>query len=81
MELMFYVLAPFLTRLSWRSLAAIAASSLALRLAGVSVARLITVCGRAASFRPCYFSFLLGMLAHRTLPFVARSCRSYLAGS
>ena len=76
MELMFYALAPFLVRLSWRSLAAIAAISLALRLAGVWLPVDYGL-WQGRFFPTALFLFLLGVLAHRTLPFVARLPKAF----
>jgi peptidoglycan/LPS O-acetylase OafA/YrhL len=71
MELMFYALAPWLARLSWRWLVVIALASMALRFAG----QLLPVsyplwCGRL--FPPALFLFVFGMLAHRALPVANR---------
>jgi peptidoglycan/LPS O-acetylase OafA/YrhL len=70
-ELMFYALAPFLARLDWRALAAIACLSLALRFAGGALP--VDFGLWAGRFFPTVlFLFLLGMLAHRALPLVAQ---------
>lgn len=71
MELMFYVLAPFLARLGWRWLALIAAASIALRLAGYWLP-VSSPTWQGRFFPTALFLFVLGMLAHRTLPFAAR---------
>lgn len=71
MELMFYALAPFLVRLNWRRLAAIAAMSLGLRFAGLWLPVSYGL-WQGRFFPTVLFLFLLGVLAHRTLPFVAR---------
>ena len=71
MELMFYAFAPFLARLSWRSIAAIAGISLALRFAGAWLPVSFAL-WQGRFFPTALFLFLLGMLAHRALPFVAR---------
>lgn len=71
MELMFYAMAPFLARLSWRALAAIAGASLALRFAGAWLP--VDFAIWAGRFFPtALYLFVLGMLAHRALPLVAR---------
>lgn len=71
MELMFYALAPFLARLDWRTLLAIACLSLALRFAGGALP--VDFGLWAGRFFPTVlFLFLLGMLAQRALPLVAR---------
>jgi len=72
MELMFYALAPFLARLGWRALVAIAAASIALRFAG----HLLPVdygLWQGRFFPTALFMFVFGMLAQRTLPFVSRT--------
>jgi peptidoglycan/LPS O-acetylase OafA/YrhL len=71
MELLFYALVPALARLSWQSLLGIACLSLALRLGGAALPvdyGLWT--GRF--FPTVLYLFVLGMLAHRLLPVVAR---------
>jgi peptidoglycan/LPS O-acetylase OafA/YrhL len=70
MELMFYALAPFLVRLSWRWLVGMASASIALRLCG----HLLPVdygLWQGRFFPTALFLFILGMLAHRLLPVVA----------
>lgn len=71
MELMFYAIAPFLARAGWKWIAVIAFLSLGLRLAGhfTSVDYLLW---QGRLFPTALFLFLLGMLAHKTLPLVAR---------
>jgi peptidoglycan/LPS O-acetylase OafA/YrhL len=74
MELMFYALAPFLARLGTRWLVAIAAASIALRLAG----HLIPVgygVWQGRLFPTALFLFLFGMLGHRASPIAARAPR------
>lgn len=70
-ELMFYALAPFLARLSWRWLVALAACSIGLRLAGhlLDVDYLLW---QGRFFPTMLFMFLLGMLAYRALPLAAK---------
>jgi peptidoglycan/LPS O-acetylase OafA/YrhL len=75
-ELVFYAFAPFLARLSWRSLAAIAALSLALRLGGVWL-EVDYGLWQARFFPTALFLFLMGMLAHRLLPYVARIPKAF----
>lgn len=76
MELMFYALAPFLARLGWRALAVIAGLSLVLRFAGAWLP--VDFAIWAGRFFPTVlFLFVLGMLAHRALPFVARLPRAF----
>jgi peptidoglycan/LPS O-acetylase OafA/YrhL len=72
MELMFYALAPFLARLSWRWLAAIAVSSIALRFAG----NLLPVdygLWQGRFFPTALFLFVFGMLGYRLLPLARRA--------
>lgn len=71
MELMFYALAPFLARLSWRWLAAIAAASIALRLAGYLLPVNYPI-WQGRFFPTALFLFVFGMLAQRMLPFAAK---------
>lgn len=71
LELMFYAIAPFLARLSWRWLALLAALSIGLRLCGY----LLPVdygLWQGRLFPTTLFLFLLGMLAHRALPLAER---------
>lgn len=71
MELMFYAIAPFLARLRWHWLAALAAASIALRLGG----HLLPVdynLWQGRFFPTALFLFVLGMLSHRLLPVVRR---------
>ena len=71
MELMFYALVPFLDRLNWRWLVAIAAASIGLRLAG----HLMDVnygVWQGRFFPTALFLFVLGMLGYRTMPVVVR---------
>lgn len=72
MELMFYAIAPFLVRLRWRWLAALALASIGLRLAGhwLDVDYLLW---QGRFFPTALFMFLLGMLGHRCLPLVERA--------
>jgi peptidoglycan/LPS O-acetylase OafA/YrhL len=71
MELMFYALAPFLARAGWKWIAALCAASIALRLAGafLDVEYLLW---QGRFFPTALFLFLLGMLAHKALPFANR---------
>lgn len=71
MELMFYALAPWLARLNWRWLAAVALASLALRFAGALLPVSYGLWG-GRFFPPALFLFVFGMLAHRALPYVSR---------
>jgi peptidoglycan/LPS O-acetylase OafA/YrhL len=76
MELMFYAIAPFLSRLSWRGLAAVAAASILLRLAG----HLLPVdygIWQGRFFPTALFLFVVGMLAHRMLPLAGRMPKAY----
>jgi peptidoglycan/LPS O-acetylase OafA/YrhL len=70
-ELMFYAVAPFLARRSWRWIVALAACSIALRLTGhlLDVDYLLW---QGRFFPTMLFMFLLGMLAYRALPLAAR---------
>jgi peptidoglycan/LPS O-acetylase OafA/YrhL len=74
-ELMFYAVAPFVARLSWRWIAAIAAASMGLRLAGhwLDVDYLLW---QGRFFPTALFMFLLGMLGHRLLPLVEKLPRA-----
>lgn len=71
MELMFYALAPWLARLSWRWLALIAIASIAIRFAGQLLPVSYPLWG-GRFFPPALFLFVFGMLAHRALPAVSR---------
>lgn len=75
MELMFYALAPFLARLSWRWLAAIAAASIALRLAGYLLPVSYPL-WQGRFFPTALFLFVFGMLAQRMLPLAAKLPKS-----
>ena len=70
MELMFYALAPWLARLSWRWLGAVALASMAIRFAG-ALLPLSYPLWAGRFFPPALFLFVFGMLAHRALPLVA----------
>jgi peptidoglycan/LPS O-acetylase OafA/YrhL len=70
-ELMFYALAPFLARLDWRWIAAIAVASIGLRLAGHWLPVDYSI-WQGRFFPTALFMFLLGMLSHRLLPIVER---------
>jgi peptidoglycan/LPS O-acetylase OafA/YrhL len=72
MELFFYALAPFFARMSWQWLAAIALASLGLRFGGVLLPVDFPL-WQGRLFPTGLFLFLLGMLAHRTLPLAARA--------
>jgi peptidoglycan/LPS O-acetylase OafA/YrhL len=71
MELMFYALAPFLARLNWRWLAAIAAASIVLRLAGYLLPVNYPI-WQGRFFPTALFLFVFGMLAHKMLPQASR---------
>lgn len=68
-ELMFYAIAPFVTRLKWGWIALLAAASIALRLAGhgLDVDYLLW---QGRLFPTALFMFLAGVLGYRCLPFV-----------
>lgn len=70
MELMFYAIAPFLARAGWKWIAAICAASIALRLGGAFL-NVDYLLWQGRFFPTALFLFLLGMLAHKALPFVA----------
>lgn len=70
MELLFYALAPFLARLRWQWIAALALASIGLRLAG-HLTNIDYLLWQGRFFPTCLFMFLLGMLGHRALPFVS----------
>ncbi|ANP45877.1 acyltransferase family protein [Candidatus Viadribacter manganicus] len=70
-ELMFYAVAPFLARLNWRWIVALAACSIALRLAG-HLLDVDYMLWQGRFFPTMLFMFLLGMLAYRALPLAAR---------
>lgn len=72
MELMFYALAPFLARAGWKWIAALCAASIALRLLGSSWFGVEYLLWQGRFFPTALFLFLLGMLAHKALPFVER---------
>lgn len=72
MELMFYALAPFLARLSWRWLAAIAAASVALRLAGHALPVEYGL-WQGRFFPTALFLFVFGMLGYRLSPLARRA--------
>jgi peptidoglycan/LPS O-acetylase OafA/YrhL len=76
MELMFYALAPWLARLSWRWLALIALASITLRLSG-ALAPVSYAIWAGRLFPTALFLFLFGMLAHRALPFVGRLTKAF----
>lgn len=71
MELMFYALAPFLARAGWKWIAAICALSIAIRLGG-AFTNVEYLLWQGRFFPAALFLFLLGMLAHKALPFVER---------
>ena len=75
-ELMFYALAPFFARLSWRMIAAIALASLALRFGGLLLPVNFPI-WQGRLFPTALFLFLAGMLAHRALPFAARAPKAF----
>lgn len=72
MELMFYALAPWLARAGWKWIAAIAALSIGIRLAGVWVEGVDYLLWQGRLFPTALFLFLFGMLAHKLLPLAAR---------
>lgn len=72
MELMFYAIAPFLARAGWKWIAAICAASIALRLSGAWLEGVDYLLWQGRFFPTALFLFLLGMLAHQALPFVAK---------
>lgn len=75
MELMFYALAPFLARMSWKAVLGVAVASIALRFAGHWLPVDYPLwAGRL--FPTALFLFLLGMLAHRALPLAKRTPRA-----
>lgn len=71
LELMFYAIAPFLTRLHWKWLAAICVASIGLRVAGYWMPVDYGL-WQGRFFPTVLFLFVLGMLAHRAMPLVAR---------
>lgn len=72
MELMFYALAPFLARLSWPALFGVGLASVALRFSGhLLPTDYLLWAGRF--FPTALFLFVMGMLAHRALPWAARA--------
>jgi len=71
MELMFYALAPWLARAGWKWIAAICAASIALRLSGALI-DVDYLLWQGRLFPTALFLFLLGMLAHKLLPFAAK---------
>lgn len=71
LELMFYAVVPFLARLRWQWLAAVAAASIALRLLGHALSIDLGL-WQARFFPTALFLFVFGMLAQRALPFVQR---------
>jgi len=71
LELMFYAVAPFLARLRWQWLAAVAAASIGLRLLG-HVLPIDLGLWQARFFPTTLFLFVFGMLAQRLLPLAAR---------
>jgi peptidoglycan/LPS O-acetylase OafA/YrhL len=74
MELMFYALAPFLARMSWKAIFGIALASVALRFSGhLMPVDYLLWAGRF--FPTALFLFLMGMLAHRALPLASRAPR------
>jgi peptidoglycan/LPS O-acetylase OafA/YrhL len=71
MEILFYSLAPFLARLGWRALAVLAIASVSMRLAG-HMMPLDYGLWQARLFPTALFLFVLGMLAHRAMPYATR---------
>ena len=79
MELMFYLLVPFLARMGTRTLVGLALASIAVRQTG----RLLPIdflLWQGRFFPSELFLFLFGMLAHRALPLIARVNRSAIWG-
>lgn len=76
MELMFYALAPWLARLSWRWLAVIALVSIGVRFAGQLLPVSYPLWG-GRFFPPVLFLFVFGMLAHRALPSISRLPKAF----
>jgi peptidoglycan/LPS O-acetylase OafA/YrhL len=72
MELMFYAIAPWLARAGWKWIAAIAALSIAIRLAGSQIEGVDYLLWQGRLFPTALFLFLFGMLAHKMLPLAAR---------
>jgi peptidoglycan/LPS O-acetylase OafA/YrhL len=72
MELMFYAIAPFLARAGWKWIAAICVASIALRLSGAFLDNVDYLLWQGRFFPTALFLFLLGMLAHKALPFANR---------
>lgn len=72
MELMFYAIAPFLARAGWKWILGIAIASIGLRLAGGFIDGVDYHLWQGRFFPTALFLFLLGMLAHKTLPLVAK---------
>jgi peptidoglycan/LPS O-acetylase OafA/YrhL len=71
MELMFYALAPWLVRLNWRWLSAIAAASIGLRLLGYLLPVDYGI-WQGRFFPTALFLFIFGMLAQKLLALAAR---------
>lgn len=71
-ELMFYALAPFVTRLKWGWIAALAAASMALRQAG-HLLDVDFLLWQGRLFPTVLFLFLAGVLGYRALPLVERA--------
>lgn len=71
-ELMFYAIAPFVTRLKWGWIALLAAASIGLRLAGhwLDVDYLLW---QGRLFPTALFMFLAGVLGYRAMPFVEKA--------
>ncbi|MDO1558679.1 acyltransferase [Brevundimonas sp. 2R-24] len=74
MELMFYAMAPFLARMRWTTLLVIALASVALRFAG-HLLPLDYPLWSSRLFPTALFMFLMGMLAHRALPWASKAPR------
>ena len=72
MELMFYALAPFLARMSWPALFGVGLASVALRFSGhLLPTDYLLWAGRF--FPTALFLFVMGMLAHRALPWAMKA--------
>lgn len=71
MELMFYALAPWLMRAGWKWIAALAALSIGLRLAGAFLP-VDYLLWQGRFFPTALFLFLAGMLAYKASPVAAR---------
>lgn len=73
-ELMFYAVAPFVTRLKWGWIALLAAASIALRLAGHGL-EVDYLLWQGRLFPTALFLFLAGVLGYRCLPLIEQAPR------